>query len=172
MEKIMSTDTASVGRTPCTLEPRTHIWDLGGTMTATFADKTDPDEQVGFLDSDHVLLVTVTVTLTGKIRFYLCDTSLCVCLAFEACGASSPPDRCQTIELVGPNSPCQTNVWEFKFEIPAYTFDPGQCGREYEACITLGSRDCCDKVGFVFGSCHEFTITVTPPLQEGIRPLA
>jgi hypothetical protein len=166
MEKIMSADTTSVGTTPCTLEARPHIWDLGGTMTATFADKTDPAEAVGFIDSDHVLLVTVTVTLTGKIRYYLCDTILCVCLAFEACGRGPCGDFCETICLEGPNSPCETNEWVFKFEVPAGTFDPGDCGREYELCITLGSKDCCRKVGFVFGSCHEYHITVSPPEQN------
>ena len=167
----MSVDTASVGP-KCTLETRPHIWDLGGTMTATFVDKSYPTVPTRFIDSDHDLLVTVTVNLTGKILYYLCNTSLCVCLAFEACGRGSSEDFCQTIYLDGAYSPCETNEWEFKFDIPAGTFSPGECGREYELCITLGSRDCCGKVGFVFGSCHEFTITVTPPLQEGIRPLA
>ena len=32
-------DTATAGSTVCILEPRPHIWDLGGTMTASFADK-------------------------------------------------------------------------------------------------------------------------------------
>jgi len=162
MEQIMPTAT-----TPCRLEARPHIWDLGGTMTASFADKTDPSEPIGFIDADHVLLVTVTVTLTGRIRYYLCDTSLCVCLAFEACGRGSVGDFCKTIVLTGTNSPCQTNEWVFEFEVPPNTFSPGDCGREYELCITLGSRDCCGKVGFVFGSCHEYTITVSPSLQDG-----
>jgi hypothetical protein len=166
MEEIMSTGTASVGTTPCILEVRPHIWDLGGTMTATFADKSNPYEPVGFIDSDQTLQVTVTVTLTGKIRYYLCDTSLCVCLAFEACGVGSSGDFCQWILLEGDDSPCQTDEWVFKFEVPPGTFSPGDCGREYELCITLGSRDCCGKVGFVFGSCHDYTITVSPPRQD------
>ncbi len=66
----MSTDTANAGIAVCKLEPRPHIWDLGGTMTASFADKTNPGEPVGFIDSNQVLLVTVTVTLTGRIRYY------------------------------------------------------------------------------------------------------
>src|SRR6202040_1013840 len=53
-----------VGTEPCILEPRPHIWDLGGTMIATFADKSNPNEPVGFINSDQVLEVTVTVTLT------------------------------------------------------------------------------------------------------------
>ena len=158
----MPTDTTPVGTTPCVLELRPHIWDLGGTMTATFADKSNPSEPAGFIDSDQTLQVTVTVTLTGRIRYYLCDTSLCVCLAFEACGRGSSGDFCKTIVLEGSDSPCQTNRWVFDFEVPPGTFDPGTCGREYELCITLGSRDCCGKVGFVFGSCHEYHITVSP----------
>ena len=63
----MSTDTADAGTTLCKLEPRPHIWDLGGTMTATFADKTNPSEPVGFIDSNQVLLVTVTVTPLSDI---------------------------------------------------------------------------------------------------------
>jgi hypothetical protein len=161
-----ATDTDNVGTTPCKLEPRKNIWDLGGTLTATFADKTDPSEPVGFIDSDQVLLVTVTVKLTGRIKNYLCQTSLCVCLAFEACGPGSTGDFCKTIFLDGQYSPCKTDTWVFDFEVPAGTFNPGNCGREYELCITLGSRDCCGKVGFVFGSCHDYTITVSPPQTD------
>jgi len=159
----MPTDTANVGTAVCKLEPRPHIWDLSGTMTATFADKSNPGEPVGFIDSNQVLLVTVTVTLTGRIRYYLCDTTLCVCLAFSACGPGSTGDFCKSIYLEGDYSPCNTDTWVFEIEVPAGTFTPGDCGREYELCITLGSRDCCGKVGFVFGSCHEYHLTVSPP---------
>ena len=163
----MPTDTAPAGTTPCKLEVRPHIWDLGGHMTATFADKSNPAEPVGFIDSDQTLQVTVTVCLTGKILYYLCDTSLCVCIAFEACGVGSPPEPLyQTIVLTGPQSPCETNEWVFEFDVLPYTFSPGQCGREYQLCITLGSKDCCGKVGFVFGSCHDYSITVSPPRQD------
>jgi hypothetical protein len=162
----MPNDDATVGTTPRILEPRPHVWDLGGTLAATFADKTNPSEPVGFIDANQVLVVTVTVTLTGRIRYYLCDTTLCVCLAFEACGPGSTGDFCKTICLEGPNSPCKTDKWVFEFEIPAGTFLPGDCGREYTLCITLGSKDCCGKVGFVFGSCHDYTITVSPPQTD------
>jgi hypothetical protein len=168
MGKIMTTDTTSTGSTVCTLEPRPHIWDLGGTMTATFADQSDPSSPVGFIDSNQTLLVKVTVNLTGRILNYLCNTSLCVCLAFEACGPGSTGDFCKTIFLDGPNSPCQTNQWVFDFVVPPGTFSPGACGREYTLCITLGSRDCCGKVGFVFGSCHEYTITVSPAETDDV----
>ena len=161
----MSIDTASVAP-KCTLETRSHIWDLTGTMSAIFADKLFPSVPIRYIDADHDLQVTVTVTLSGKILYYLCNTSLCVNLAFEACGHGSCGDFCAEICLDGVNSPCQTNVWEFKIDVPAGTFLPGYCGREYELCITLGSKDCCGKVGFVFGSCHEYTITVSPPQQD------
>jgi hypothetical protein len=151
-----------VGTEPCILKPRPHIWDLGGTMTATFVDKSNPGEPVGFINSDQVLEVTVTVTLTGKVRYYLCNTQLCVCLAFEACGTGSVGDICKWIELTEDNSPCQTNVWRFVIDVPANTFNPGECGREYHLCITLGSKDCCGHVGFVYGSCDAYTITVVP----------
>ena len=162
----MTADTTSVGTTPCTLEPRPHLWDLGGTMTATFADESDPSSPVGFIDSDQVLQVTVTVTLTGKIRYYLCNTSLCVCLGFDACGCGSTGDFCEWIELVGDNSPCCTDTWVFVISVPAGTFSPGDCGREYNLCITLGSKDCCGKVGYVFGSCRDYVITVSPPQTD------
>jgi hypothetical protein len=149
----MPAEVTTVGSAPCILEPRPHIWDLGGTMTATFADKSNPAEPVGFINSNQVLQVTVTVTLTGKILNYLCNTSLCVCLAFEACGCGPSGDICEWIKLTGDDSPCRTNVWTFVFDVPAGTFNPGECGREYHLCITLGSKDCCGKVGFVYGSC-------------------
>ena len=122
----MSTDTADAGTALCKLEPRPHIWDLGGTMTATFADKTNPSEPVGFIDSNQVLLVTVTVTLTGRIRYYLCDTTLCVCLAFSACGPGSTGDFYKTIYLEGPYSPCNTDTWVFEFEVPGRHVQPGR----------------------------------------------
>ena len=156
----------NVGTSPCTLEPRPHIWDLGGTMTAQFADKSNPAEPVGFIDANQELEVTVTVTLTGKILNYLCNTKLCVCLAFTACGSPSYGDFCEWIELTGDNSPCTRNVFTFVIDVPAGTFNPGECGREYTLCITLGSKDCCGKVGFVFGSCDQYKITVTPPQED------
>jgi hypothetical protein len=162
MGKIMPTDTTSVGTTPCVLEPRREIWDLKGKMTATFADKSNPGEPLGFVTADQTLVVTVTVTLEGRIRYYLCDTSLCVNLAFEACGQGPSGDICKDILLVGDYSPCKTDTWVFQFDVEPGTLTTGSCGRQYTLCITLGSKDCCGKVGFIFGSCHDFTITVVP----------
>jgi hypothetical protein len=167
MGKIMTTDTTSTGTEKCVLETRPHIWDLGGTMEAKFADQSNPDEPVGFIDTNQTLLVTVTVTLTGRIKNYLCNTSLCMCLAFEACGPGSSGDFCKTIYLDGKDSPCQTDTWVFEFVVPPDTFSPGCCGREYTLCITLGSKDCCGKVGFVFGSCHDYKLTVSPAQTDG-----
>jgi hypothetical protein len=135
----MPNDTATAGTTVCTLEPRPLIWDLGGTMTATFRDKSNPAEPVGFINSNQVLEVTVTVSLTGNILNYLCNTWMCVCLAFEACGCGPSGDYCDWIELTGASSPCSTQVWTFVIDVPAGTFNPGECGREYHLCITLGS---------------------------------
>ena len=50
-------EAANVGSSVRTLEPRPRIRDLGGTMTATFADKSNPDEPAGFIDSNQVLLI-------------------------------------------------------------------------------------------------------------------
>jgi hypothetical protein len=50
-------EAANVGSSVHALEPRPHIRDLGGTMTATFADKSNPDEPVGFIDPNQVLLI-------------------------------------------------------------------------------------------------------------------
>jgi len=162
----MANEPAAAGTTQCILEPRPHIWDLGGTMTATFADKSNPGEPVGFINSNQVLEVTVTVNLTGNVLNYLCDTSMCVCLAFEACGCGPSGDFCEWIELTGDNSPCRTHEWKFVIDVPPGKFNPGECGREYRLCITLGSRDCCGKVGFVYGSCDAYTITVVPPQTD------
>ena len=122
--------TAVAGTSVCILEPRPHIWDLGGTMTATFADKSNPDEPVGFINSDQVLQVTVTVTLTGNVLNYLCDTSMCVCLAFEACGCGPSGDYCEWIELTGDYSPCRTHEWKFVIDVPAWHVQPGRVRTE------------------------------------------
>ena len=106
------------------------------------------------------------MTLTGNVLNYLCDTSMCVCLAFEACGCGPSGDYCEWIELTGDYSPCRTHEWKFVIDVPAGTFNPGECGREYHLCITLGSKDCCGKVGFVYGSCDAYTLTVVPPQTD------
>lgn len=162
------------GQDRCQLEVLPHIWDLHGTMHAEFFDASNPPLPVGFIEADQTLEVVVTVELAGKILNYLCETTLCVCLAFEACGRAPSGDFCEQIYLTGPNSPCKVNTWVFRFTVPPNTFEPGQCGREYHLCITLGSRDCCGKVGFVYGSCDAYRLTVTPSQTDeddsGVHP--
>jgi hypothetical protein len=151
----------------CTLEVRPEIWDLRGEMWATFSVEGSPPMPSGFMNSNQTLQVVVTVALQGNILNYLCETKMCVCLAFEACGcAPVEKDLYKCICLTGDQSPCRRKQWEFVIDVPPGTFDPGRCGREYKLCITLGSKDCCGKVGFVYGSCDAYKITVVPPQQD------
>jgi hypothetical protein len=64
------------GVTECTLDIHPEVWDLGGTMTARFYNKSDPSEPTGVIHEDETLLVKVTVTLTGRIVNYLCKTQI------------------------------------------------------------------------------------------------
>jgi len=163
----MTADTADLGIAKCKLEVRPEIWDLRGQMWATFADKGQPEMPVGFINSNQELQVTVTVELEGNILNYLCGTTMCVCLAFEACGCAPSgdiPSKC--IVLTGEYGPCETQRWVFVIDVPPGTFRPGECGREYRLCITLGSKDCCGKVGFVYGSCDAYKLTVVPPQTD------
>jgi hypothetical protein len=162
----MAADPADAKDRKCTLEVRPEIWDLHGEMSAMFAVEGSPPMPTGFMNSNQTLQVTVTVCLEGNILNYLCQTSMCVCLAFEACGCGPVGDLCQWIELTGDNSPCCKHCWEFVIDVPPGTFNPGECGREYTLCITLGSKDCCGKVGFVYGSCDAYRITVVPPQTD------
>ena len=43
----------------------------------------------------------------------------------------------------------------YEFEVPGSRLRPGECGKQYELCITLSSKDCCGRVGFIFGTCAE-----------------
>jgi len=153
----------------CKLEVRPEIWDLSGEMYATFSVEGNPPMPTGFMNSNQTLQVVVTVELQGNILNYLCETCMCVCLAFEACGcAPVESDLYKCIKLTGDQSPCQKKPprWEFVIDVPSGTFNPGRCGREYKLCITLGSKDCCGKVGFVYGSCDAYKITVVPPQTD------
>jgi hypothetical protein len=176
MENIMSeeivaaaaADIVIIGEeAKCKLEVRPEIWDLRGQMWATFAVEGGPSMPTGFMNSNQELQVTVTVELEGNILNYLCETRMCVCLAFEACGcAPVERDLYKCIVLTDGQSPCRTHRWEFVIDVPPGTFNPGRCGREYKLCITLGSQDCCGKVGFVYGSCDAYKITVVPPQTD------
>ena len=151
--------------TLCTIETKPQVWDLGGTMKVDIANVSNPDQPLGMVHEGEDLKVTVTVKLTGHIRHYLCDTKLCVCLGFESCGSGDECEFCEWITLEGEYDPCQTDTFVFTFDLPGDALKAGPCGREYDICITLGSRDCCDKVGFIFGSCRGFSITVLPAIQ-------
>ena len=156
--------------TLCTIETKPQVWDLGGTMKVEIANASNPTEPLGMVHEGEDLKVTVTVTLTGHIRHYLCDTKLCVCLGFESCGSGAEGELCDWITLEGKYDPCKTDTFVFTFDLPGNTLKAGPCGREYGICITLGSRDCCDKVGFIFGSCKEQSITVLPAIQADATP--
>jgi hypothetical protein len=148
----------------CVIDIHRNVFDLSGTLTATFFNKTAPEEPVSFVHEDQVLVVKVTVTLGGKILNYLCNTQLCVCLAFESCGSGPEGEFCKWVTL----DPCNRTSYDFEFELPAGYLPSGECGKNYDICITLGSKDCCGKVGFIFGRCKDFDITVVPADVSGV----
>lgn len=147
----------------CVIDIHRNIFDLQGTLTAKFYNQSDMNEPVGFVHEDQVLVVKVTVTLAGKILNYLCNTQLCVCLAFESCGSGPEGEFCQWVTL----DPCNKETYDFQFQLPAGTLTSGECGKNYDICITLGSKDCCGKIGFIFGRCKDFDITVLPADVSG-----
>ena len=51
-------------------------------MTAQFYNASDPSEPIGVIHEDETLLVRITVTLTGRIVSYLCNTQIGVSVAF------------------------------------------------------------------------------------------
>ena len=144
--------------TDCKLDIHKETWDLGGTMTAEFFDVAG--EPCYVIHEDQMLRVRVTVHLTGRILHYLCNTSIGVSVAFESCGSGPEFEVCDWKTL----TPCAPggDTYQFEFNIAGSRLGGGECGRRYELCITLGSKDCCGKVGFIFGACHDFSITVLP----------
>jgi hypothetical protein len=142
--------------TECTLDIHKEVWDLGGVLKADIYNKDNPSDPV--VHADQTLVVKVTITLTGRILHYLCNTELCVCVALESCGRALDQDYCKPVKLY----PCETDTYSVEFEIEGGTLDSGECGRQYEVCIVLSSKDCCGKVGFIFGSCKDINITVVP----------
>ncbi|MGH8897968.1 MAG: hypothetical protein ACRDZ4_13345 [Egibacteraceae bacterium] len=148
--------------TPCIIDVHPNVFDLTGELIAEFFNTvaTDP---VGVVHEDQTLKVKVTVTLHGRILHYLCNTELCVSLAFESCGSGPEGEFTKWQKL----DPCRTNVYTFEFDLPGGVLKAGECGKQYKLCITLGSKDCCGKVGFIFGTCKDFTITVLPADVSG-----
>lgn len=115
------------------------MFTLSATMNTVFSNVTDPTEPVGIVHEDQILRVRTTVTLAGTLVRYLCDTQLCVCLAFESCGSGPEGEFCKTINLEGDNDPCITQTFVFEFDLPAHTLVAGECGKQYDICITLAS---------------------------------
>lgn len=142
--------------TECTIDVHKEVWDLGGTMTAQFYNPAG--EPCLVVHENQELRVVVTVKLTGRILNYLCNTKICVQLAFESCGSGPEGELHEWKTLV----PCETDTYTFEFRVPSGRLTAGECGRQYELCITLGSKDCCGKVGFIFGTCKDLDITVLP----------
>lgn len=152
------------GTTECTIDLHQPHLNIGGTITTQFYNATNPNEPVGVVHEGQDLVVKVTVVLTGKFLHYLCDTQLCVCLAYESCGSGPEGECCKTITLKGDHDPCKTNIFCFEFHLPKGTLIAGECGKQYDICITVSSKDCCGNVGFIFGTCKDFHITVLPAL--------
>ena len=95
-------------------------------------------------------------------------------MAFGCGGGGSEGEFCQCSELEGDHDPCDANVFVFDFDLPGGTLVAGPCGKQYDICITLGSKDCCGVPGFVSGSCKDFHITVMPAVvaqPDGGSPL-
>jgi hypothetical protein len=154
------TPTAPV-KEPCQLDIHKEIWDLTGTLTAETSDASNPNEPSGVIHTDQTLHVVVTLTLGGKILNYLCNTQVGVGLGFESCGPGVEFDESdwKTLEPCAPGG----NVIVFTFDVPGSAFGTvPDTGREYTLCITVGSKDCCGKSGFLYGHCHDFHITVLP----------
>lgn len=142
----------------CELDVHPEIWDLTGTLTGeVIGPNGEPCKAVHV---DQSMKIKVTVELGGRILHYLCNTQIGVSLAFESCGSGVEGEWCKWLTI----EPCKPggNTLVFEFEVGRGVLSTSECGRQYEICITVGSKDCCGKVGFIFGTCHDFNITVLP----------
>ena len=142
----------------CKLDIHQEIWDLGGELEAEFL--TPDGEPCRMIHEDQAVRIRVTVRLTGNILHYLCDTEMCVTVAYESIGTGPEDEFTKGLTLY----PCRDggDTYTFDFDIAAGTLTAGECGKQYEIAITLGSKDCCGHVGFIFGTCRDFNITVVP----------
>jgi hypothetical protein len=142
----------------CKLDIHQEIWDLGGELEAEFL--TPDGEPCKLVHEDQAVRIRVTVRLTGNILHYLCDTEMCVTVAYESIGTGPEGEFTKGLTLY----PCREggDTYTFDFDIAAGTLKAGECGKQYEIAITLGSKDCCGHVGFIFGTCKDFNITVVP----------
>lgn len=142
----------------CKLDVHQEVWDLGGTLEAEFLG---PDgEPCTLVHADQDFRIHVTVRLTGRILSYLCNTEMCVTVAYESIGTGPEGELTKGQTL----NPCREggDTYTFDFEIQGGTLSAGDCGKQYEIAITLGSKDCCGRAGFIFGTCKDFNITVVP----------
>ena len=139
----------------CIIDVHPNIFDLTGKLTVDFYNETNPTEPITFVDEDQVLVVKVNVELGGRILNYLCNTSLCVCLAFESCGSGPEGEICEWQML----DPCNTNVYCFEFRPPG-----GHRGRGMREDLRhlhyLGFEGLLRQRRFIFGRCKDFHITV------------
>lgn len=144
---------------PCTLDIHDEIWDLTGEMTAEWRNRAT-GEICRVVHENQASYVKVQLTLHGRILHYLCGTQICVCLAFESCGSGSEFEKCVWKEV----KPCEPggNVLDFEIDILPGELPAGECGKQYRLCVTVGSKDCCGKSGFIYGTCHDWSITVLP----------
>lgn len=149
----------------CEIDIHPNLFDLKGTMTTSFYNKSDMKEPTGFIHADQTLVVKTRVSLSGRILSYLCKTQLCVCASFESCGKGIEDDFCDWKTL---EDPCKIKDYDFEIEVPANKLTSGHCGKDYTVCVVLGSKDCCGKVGFIFGRCRHFSITVLPADESGL----
>ncbi|MDX2378342.1 MAG: hypothetical protein QNM02_01115 [Acidimicrobiia bacterium] len=142
----------------CKLDIHQEVWDLGGTLEAAFL--TPDGEPCQLLHEDQAVRIRVRVHLTGRILNYLCDTQLCVTVAYESIGTGPEGEVTRGHTL----TPCRDggDTYTFDFDLPGGTLSAGECGKQYEIGITLGSKDCCGQAGFIFGTCRDFNITVVP----------
>jgi hypothetical protein len=151
----------------CVIDVHPNRFDLRATLETTFHNETNPEEPVGFVHEGQTLIIKVRVGLSGGILDYLCNTQIGVCVGYESCGSGPEgelPPQWQTLSPCGQPDPY---VLEFDFSLPGGVLVAGECGKVYGICITLSSKDCCGKVGFVFGSCEDFSITVLPADVSG-----
>ena len=90
-----TTTTEATKPNECIIDVHPNIFDLTGKLTVDFYNATSPTEPVTFVHEDQVLVVKVRVELGGRILNYLCNTHLCVCLAFESCGSGPEGEICE-----------------------------------------------------------------------------
>lgn len=141
----------------CIIEMESKIWDLTATMQAEIVETSDAHGPVSIIHENQDFEIRAKVSLKGRILHYLCG-KLCVEVGFESCGAGFEGDYFQDVELV----PCGDGVYNFRIRVAGGTLSAGHCGKAFTICLTLGSFDACGHPGFVFGRCHDLSVTIVP----------